>query len=164
MNSEKKLLTGVLCIATLLSLIFSAFAFENVPVLSVNFPMTEECIVPVSGPSKGNLIHVPDDNTIEEYYANVDVKDFIVEATFHNPHSSTEGAWDYGFLCRHLRDNTHYVVWVESDGSWEHAVVIDGNWNYLKNGYVSELQTGANQSNHLRIIVIGDIGWFFVNG
>jgi len=43
-------------------------------------------------------------------------------------------------------------------------VCIDGDWDTVEDGYISDLRTGADQSNHLRIIIIGDSGEFYVNG
>lgn len=121
---------------------------------------------PVSlfGPSSGSLPHEPEDNAIEEYKPGVSVADFIAEATFYNPYPSTEGDWDYGFLCRYLSYETFYLIRVESDGDWEHWVYLDRDWTKVEDGYISDLRTGADQSNRLRIIVIGDRGEFYVNG
>ena len=118
---------------------------------------------PVSGPSNGSLRH-SEDGSIKTYRSGVDIKNFIVEATFYNPYSTTKGSWDYGFLCRHPRPNTHHAIRVNSDGSWVHSVVIDGDWKTAGKGTVSNLQTGAEQPNHLRVIVLGDNGEFYVNG
>jgi hypothetical protein len=56
------------------------------------------------------------------------------------------------------------VIYVESDGDWKHSLVIDGEWTLIESGTVSDLRTGADESNHLRIIVMGDSGEFYVNG
>lgn len=103
------------------------------------------------------------------YCANtLNIKDFIAEANFYNPYSSARGDWDYGFFFRESvnTDNTlnKYAVWVESNGRWVHGVIIDGKWQAnLAQGYLS-LRSGANQSNHLKLIVTGATGQFWVNG
>ncbi|MBU7026495.1 MAG: hypothetical protein HXS48_06100 [Theionarchaea archaeon] len=150
-----------LCIIIVWSFIFHAFAFDNVSTLPVSVSLAGGCDVPMFGPFSGSLSHKKDD--IEEYHASMKVEDFIAEATFKNPYSTTKGKWDYGFLFRYSK-GTFHAIRVTSDGKWTHDVVFHGEWDYLKGGNVSGLQTGADQKNHLRIIVIGDNGWFYVNG
>jgi len=162
MIPRKKLPMRGLYVMTVLFFIFSVCAFENVPALSVAFSVTGGCDTPVSGPTSGSLEH-KDDGTIKYYPADVDVKDFVADVTFYNPYSTSKGSWDYGFLFRRVESGTFHTIRVMSDGKWYHDVVIDGDWNRVGEGEVS-LQTGANQKNHLRLIVIGDSGWFYVNG
>jgi hypothetical protein len=116
--------------------------------------------VPVFGPSSGSLPHEPEGGLIETYRADVSLTNFVAEAMFYNPYPSTQGDWDYGFLFRGPR----HAIRVESDGDWKHHVLIDGEWTLIENGTVSDLRTGADEGNHLRIIVMGDSGEFYVNG
>ncbi|MBU7019073.1 MAG: hypothetical protein HXS44_16300 [Theionarchaea archaeon] len=57
-----------------------------------------------------------------------------------------------------------HAIRVTSGGKWDHSVDIEKKWSSLEEGKVSNLRTGANQSNHLRIIILGDSGAFYVNG
>ncbi len=163
MIPKKNLPMRGLYVMTVLFFIFSVCAFENVPALSVALSVTGGCDTPVSGPTSGSLEH-KDDGTIKYYCADVDVKDFIADVTFYNPYSTSKGSWDYGFLFRRVESGTFHTIRVMSDGKWYHDVVIDGDWNRVGEGEVGGLQTGANQKTHLGLIVIGDSGWFYVNG
>lgn len=53
---------------------------------------------------------------------------------------------------------------MRSDGDWSHSVLLEGEWTAVETGALSGLRTGADQSNHLHLIVIGDEGLFFING
>ena len=117
---------------------------------------------PTSGPTSGSLEHEVDEY-IEVYSADVNVKDFVVEAVFYNPYSTAKGSWDYGFLFRRSEAGISHVIRVRSDGMWKHSVTTENEWNTVGEGNVSGLRTGATQSNHLRVIVMGDSGWFYVN-
>jgi len=56
----------------------------------------------IVGPKDGKLLHDATDGVVIERLG-VDVKDFVIEATFTNPYSAETGLWDYGFLFRHNR-------------------------------------------------------------
>ena len=117
---------------------------------------------PSSGPSSGSLEDKKDDSPVT-FPTDISVRDFIAEATFYNPNSSSEGKWDYGFLFRKSEDGKMYEIRVTSDGEWIYVLKIgEKRTNIGQNKF--NLHTGANQKNHLRIIVIGKQGWFFVNG
>ena len=116
----------------------------------------------VFGPQSGSLVHDAD-GYIEEFKADVSVADFVAEATFFNPYSPSKGGWDYAFECRRPRSGTFHAVRIESDGDWYHKLVLDGEWKTVSDGHVSDLRTGADQSNHLRLVVLGDTGYLFVN-
>ncbi len=115
------------------------------------------------GPEDGSLPH-NDDGYIEEHHAGVYLHEFSVQATFENPYANSVGEWDYGFLLRAAEESRFHAVVVTSDGWWFH---------YLREGAVersaqdsgraSGLRTGANDSNELRVVAAGSLGWFFVN-
>lgn len=118
---------------------------------------------PVYGPTNGELVHVLDD-LIKLETAEVDLRNFIVEATFTNPFAASVNDWDYGFS---FRTNGSFKYWlvVASEGDWELAdrqgsaddevTVAEGEW--------SNLNLGANETNSIRLIVWGDVGYFFLN-
>ena len=115
------------------------------------------------GPEDGSLQHNTD-GYIEEHHAGVYLHEFSAQATFENPYARSVGEWDYGFLFRAGEENRFHAVVVTSDGWWFH---------YLREGAVersaqdsgraSGLRTGANDSNELRVVAAGGLGWFFVN-
>jgi uncharacterized membrane protein len=115
------------------------------------------------GPWSGSLRHV-DDGFIKEYPADVSLIDFYAHAIFFNPYPSTQGSWDYGLLCRYVRSGTFHQIYVTSDGTWIHRVRIGGDSSLLANGDLDGLRTGADQSNTVEIVVVGDDGEFYVNG
>ena len=120
------------------------------------------CNIVPSSPMDGSLIHERD-GYMEQCDSNINVKDFIIEATFYNPYSSISGNWDYGFLFRSKNEMFH-VVRVTSDKEWFHYVVINGEWNKIEDGKIYNLQVGADQNNHIYIIVLDNNGLLYVNG
>ena len=118
----------------------------------------------VYGPNSGSIQHNPDDGFIEEEEAEVKLKDSIIEAEFTNPYASWQGDWSNGFLFRSDYSAFHVVVIVE-DGRWFHYVrLADVETDYnLKNEYSDYIASGVDESNHLRVIAIGNEGWLFIN-
>ncbi len=120
-------------------------------------------VTPVYGPRSGELVHIIDD-LIKLESANVDQVNFIAEATFVNPFAASVNDWDYGFS---FRTNGSYKYWlvVASEGSWELADrqgSVDDEFTVAE-GNLPKLNLGANETNRLRLIAWGNVGYFFVN-
>ena len=119
------------------------------------------------GPYSGGLFHDPNQNTVKTFSAGVAVSDFVVEADFVNPHTTTAIPWDFGFMVRGP-GRMFDMIAVTSAGRWEHQFYNGGNYDNIGSGYLAtnstRLNTSIGSSNNLRLIVIGDTGWIFVNG
>ena len=87
----------------------------------------------------------------------------MAEAEFSNP---SGGQWDYGFLIRHSASDQLDVVSVHNLGWWSHDTRGDGYDEYteLDSDRLSNWHDGPLDRNRLLLIVMGDTGWFFVNG
>jgi serine/threonine protein kinase/uncharacterized membrane protein YidH (DUF202 family) len=122
----------------------------------------------VFGPADGALEH-HEDNLVEASSAAVDLRDFIVEATFYNPYSTEIGSWDYGFLFRDAGGNNQYRLSIHSDKSWNlENAVPDSNgegWHSddIAGGDIPNLDVTGNGYNVVKLICIGSTGYFFVN-
>lgn len=117
----------------------------------------------VFGPIEGSLEHALD-GFIPGNSADVNVSNFIVEATFMNPYSTDEGTWDYGFLFRHAGANQQYRLIVSWDGTWElynNTGTSDGA--LIDSGTVSNLDTSEFGINTLQLVVYEDYGQLLVN-
>ena len=115
----------------------------------------------VYGPNSGSIQHAPDGG---EEDAGVKLKDSIIEAEFTNPYASWQGDWGNGFLFR-ADYSAFHVVGIVGDGRWFHYVRlgdVESDY-YLKNKYSDYIASGVEESNHLRVIAIGDEGWLFIN-
>ena len=108
-------------------------------------------------PSNGSLPHEEDD-FIEVTRAVVLVQDFLVEATFYNPYGTNDGAWTYGFIFREATEGTEYHLTMSSDKQW-HVILrtVDAQGEsqseYVASGTVSNLATGAGESNTVALSV-----------
>ena len=114
------------------------------------------------GPVDGVLQDEPD-NLIETLHARIDVDDFSTVATFDNP---SNAKWDYGFLFRYRQHRFHVLV-IDESGYWSHKVRGQGNSEsnqLLDSGRASSFLSGDLNANEIRIVALGDEGWFFLNG
>ena len=119
------------------------------------------------GPIDGELQHDPSDGFIKTEYADVSIADMMVEATFINPYSASSNDWDYGFMLRRSDYTGRQIqIVVSSDRRWYAAwrEASDADNQRLGGGTLKTFGAGAGGRNHLRVVAIGDRGWFFVNG
>ena len=117
------------------------------------------------GPTDGTIVHDPDDNTIAVHNSGVTLANAVFEARFHNPYPTTEGIWSSGFLFRNSKFDEFQLVVITGNGNW---------YQYLRSGDVAtqqlrgesfvDIDTSPSGSNHLRVIMLEDEGWFFING
>jgi serine/threonine protein kinase len=114
--------------------------------------------VPVYGPLDGQLNMEQDQ--IATLPTGVNLRNFVVEAQFHNPYDTARGAWDYGFLFRHTGLNNEYRLVVNSSGHWGLGVTESNLSQYQE---LPALDTSPSGSNLLRLVVKDDKGYFFVN-
>ncbi len=104
------------------------------------------------------------DGTLSARRANVNVLNFVAEATFYNPYPVTQGTWDYGFQFRRGADGTEYRLIVQATGRWGLILRQNNQSTVVLRGDVPLLSTTDTGSNTLRVVVRGAEGWFFVNG
>ncbi len=119
---------------------------------------------PIYGPDSGELVHALDD-LIKLETADVDVRNFIVDTTFTNPFAASVNEWDYGFS---FRTNGSFKYWLvlASEGEWQLAD-RQGSADdevVVAEGELANLNIGANETNTVRLIAWGDVGYFFLNG
>lgn len=119
--------------------------------------------LPLFAPRSGELRHTTR-NAPETERANVKVRNFVVEALFGNPYSIAEGRWDYGFFFRDEGENQQYRLAVVSDGRWRLTLRDQAQSTIVQEGALSNLNTAADGSNLLRLVVEDARAWFFVNG
>ena len=120
----------------------------------------------IFGPTSGSLEHDPDDGFVPTFDSDVDVADFVAEATFTAPHSSSEASWSSGFLVRRTGPNMGHVVVIYSSGTWFHYLRT-GNPDddqVIRRGQSSAIRTNGITTNHIRVIALNSAGWLFVNG
>lgn len=118
---------------------------------------------PLFGPESGSLAHVSD-GFVKAYYAEVDVRDFVVDAVFYNPYAASRGNWDIGYSLREGEINDQFRLAVESNGDWSLADRRGEETNYVNSGTLNNLNTGEGDGNRLTVYLNGETGYFFVNG
>ncbi|PJF37316.1 MAG: hypothetical protein CUN49_01030 [Candidatus Thermofonsia Clade 1 bacterium] len=118
--------------------------------------------VPAFEPRSGVLRHTTR-QAAETERANVQFRDLVVEALFSNPFGIDEGRWDYGFFFRDEGENRQYRLSVISDGRWRLTLRNLGQSTVVQEGILASLNTAADGTNLLRLVVQDDRAWFFVN-
>ena len=120
----------------------------------------------IYGPRDGSIRHDPDSGFIGNHERYTSLTDGIVEARFLNPYASWQGNWSNGFVFRDSGIDEFHAVVTTSSGRWYHWLRtgdIDAE-RKLQDRYSSDVSTLLSGSNHIRIIVLGDEGWLFLNG
>ena len=120
------------------------------------------------GPVNGDLIHLDRESSERPLHAaGVSVSNFVVEATFVNPYDSTAHSWAHGLLFR-LNENPAanplVSLGIHSGGSWTLELGSGDQSERRHEGRTSLLATKAGERNHLRVVAIGERGWFYLNG
>lgn len=116
----------------------------------------------IYGPLSGSIAHV-EDNKVGFKAANANSRDLVAETRFYNPFDRLEHAWDYGILFRHSGWNKQYRLTVNSDGKWRLSLHEESGYKVINQGEAKGLDVTAWGANHLRLIIQGDVGLFFVN-
>ena len=113
-------------------------------------------------------VYGPRDGTADNRVASVSLSDGVIEAEFLNPFSM-QGVTGH-YISLQFRQITvgglgqHYVLMNVSDGFWLHDLYTGGQQLDGSQGYSNYTATTSGGSNHIRIIALGDEGWFFING
>ena len=118
------------------------------------------------GPVDGSLVHDPGSNAVNVLGGGVDLADSVVEVRFFNPYPASFGSWSYGLYLRSPSLDTFHLVMLHSSRRWSHYVqsgTLESR-QVFQDSSDSTISTGAGGSNHLRLILLGDRGWLFING
>ncbi|MCC7128860.1 MAG: serine/threonine protein kinase, partial [Anaerolineae bacterium] len=117
----------------------------------------------VYGPHSGSLEHDAGTAVIAQD-ADVNLRDFIVEARFFNPYAASEGQFDYGFIVRHETKNVQFRFVIQSGKTWlllNNTGEPDGET--IAQGKLPTLKVGAGDTNLVKLVFQGNRGWFFLN-
>ena len=113
------------------------------------------------GPADGSLA---DDDGAAIFFSGVNLADFVAEVTFVG---DLHSVW---MLMRldNENENYHVVSLGETSGSsftWSHNLERDDVYSaFVQSGVVSNMRTGVNARNHVRVIAYGEVGLLFING
>ena len=127
-------------------------------------PRLEFEFYPFAGPWPGHIHHEPDDLSIEIVETRFQAADAVVSARFHNPYDGSQNNFDYGFILRDDAENPSVAFVVHSDGIWEIRRSTDAGFQRVAGGTAPGLEARANWGNFLVAGVVGDWGWFRLNG
>ena len=122
--------------------------------------------VPVFGPVSGSILHDPEDGYLAAFQGPQIQGDLMLEVTFEVPFAPNESHWNFGILFRGGREVYHDISVISKFGGsyvhWRKA----GPDAEIRGGIAEDLhglKFGKGEKNHIRLIVIGKDGWFYVN-
>ena len=123
--------------------------------------------VPVFGPEDGIIVHEPDDGYLEKFRGPTLAGDVMIEVTMEVPFAPNESHWNFSIQFDDDRPNTFHLISISSvfGGALNHwrRSGSDSEWQ----GRLSEDLHGLNlqkgDTNHIRLIVVGDDGYIYVN-
>ena len=109
--------------------------------------------------------HDPEGGFISAFDRRASAADLVVEATFNAPWDPTGNAWITGFLLPLKHDGFHAVL-MHRSGAWRHYLRSGetGQPELVEEASSPNISTGTGAQNHLRVVVVGDTGWLFING
>jgi len=116
------------------------------------------------GPRSGRLWHNHSDNFLESRLAFVGLDNFIAESEFQNPYAASMNPWDFGFGFRFASWDIFFSLIVRSDQEWVLTYKEGDTYTTIDYGTVPDLRTGEGEWNKLELMVIGNTGYFFLNG
>ncbi len=122
---------------------------------------------PLYGPVSGAIVHELEspENLFELFQGPVIREDVMVDVTFHNPYATTQGNWNYGLLLRSNGPYTHHWIAL-SPSRWTHRYNLRtaDDTQEVRNRRSLDIDSSAGGKNHLRLVMIEDSLWVFVNG
>ena len=118
---------------------------------------------PVSQPLWG-----PRDIVIEHGATNlrivntVTIQDGILEVRLYVPYASHVGRWNAGLLFRRT-DTAMHVILIDQSGYFYHLLRTEHGDQTIRTEYVSQINRGASEGNHLVLAMIGEEGRILIN-
>lgn len=114
----------------------------------------------------GGLLPHTEGEFVQAYYAEVELGNFWVEASFTIPYATTEGDWSIGYLFRDQGPNQEFRLSILSKESWElknHSDDADGT--RIGSGLIREglLNLEPDELNEVALIAHNDQGELYIN-
>jgi hypothetical protein len=135
---------------------------SKTPAPSPDVPYT-----PIYGPVHGSIPHELEypTNSFELFRGPTVEEDVMVEATFHNPYPTSDGSWNYGFLLRNVKTNVYHWIHM-TESSWVHKSRFAEDRGTLEvwNTRSADIDKTTGGKNTLRLVIIEDAVWVFING
>jgi serine/threonine-protein kinase len=117
----------------------------------------------IFGPESGTITQDPNDNANAMFSSGVALKNFIAEVEMHNPYSTAENPWSYSIDFRETHTNYAFYLGIDSNANWTLLLDDNGNWSTISHGYLYNLDTSVNGSNHIRLMMVDNVATFFLN-
>jgi hypothetical protein len=111
----------------------------------------------VMNPASDDLI-MTDANTVPDYCAQVDLSNFMMQATFTNPSGLSTDKWDYGVFFFDQGTNQQLRINVY-DGYW---YLHDGVNDFVNSGYLT-MDLGDARTNTLQLYVYQGQAYIYMN-
>ena len=114
----------------------------------------------------GSILYDSEDGYLAAFQGPKIQGDLMLEVTFEVPFAPNESHWNFGILFRGGREVYHDISIISKSGGsyvhWRRAGPDAGTRGGLAED-LPGLNFGRREKNHIRLIVIGKEGWFYVN-
>ena len=123
-------------------------------------------LAPSFGPISGSIRLDGKKNDLETFRGLTLSGDVMIEATFFNPPDPYGKRWNYGILFQGAARNVYRWIYIDSAKGWHHQF-RSGDDKYTvgarRNEYFHYIDDDKGGQNHLRLLVIDETGWLFIN-
>ena len=146
------------------SLVMWAGAYAtSTPALTPESTTTEMLSTPADAQSPKE--DSPEGGFVTAFDRRAGATDMVAEATFTVPHDPTGSAWTAGLLLR-LHEDSFHALLMHRTGAWRHYLRTGetGEYELIESSPSPNIDTGIGAQNQLRVVVLGDDAWLFVNG
>jgi serine/threonine-protein kinase len=118
---------------------------------------------PAFGPRSNTLDHI-DDGLIKVRGAEVDLLNFVADATFNNPYGASVAGWDVGYSMRNRGSGEQFWLIADSLSEWTLIDRSGGEDTTVAEGDIGNMDIGEGGANRMTIIALDANGFFLMNG
>ena len=128
---------------------------------------TPDPTVPIFGPVSGSIRHEEANGRFELFDGPHIDGDVMVEVTFEVPFAPNESHWNFGLWFDSEKPGAFHIVDISGifGGSYNHwrKSGPDAKWQGRRSEDVVGINLQKGERNHIRVILIGESAWLYVN-
>lgn len=124
-------------------------------------------LLPFYGPTSGTIPHeIEKPTNFFEVFSGPQVDgDLMADVTYVNPDADVSEGFSYGFLLRSAKSNAYHWVYIAGSQWFQVLMTPDTQFRHeVRNRRSADINTNPGGENHLRVVIVGDDAWFFING
>lgn len=120
--------------------------------------------VPYALPLAGHIHHDPTSKFFSAIGTGISERAFVAEVLFVNPYDGASNPFSYGFRFTPDDGSPPLHFWVHSSGEWGIDKLTPNGYDEIAEGRTTNLSTSDRWGNRLLIGMVGQYGFFSLNG